>query len=165
MERPPIGYRNLRKGRVSEVGRLYLITKSCKERLSKEATPAEQIERGRLVESKVPEIILGSLDWLQQRKLITLMAYCLMPDHLHLLFQLGESASLQNVMRRFSSFTGLETYRETKRGHLWEEGYHDHALRDDAKIEPFVIYVEQNPVKAGLVDNAEDWPWSSCSIR
>ncbi|NWJ96943.1 MAG: transposase [Chloroflexi bacterium] len=101
---PLIGYQALRKGRISRANRWYFITKSCKERLVKEATPAEQMQLGRLVESGVPEIILNSLGWFQERRLITLSAYCLMPDHLHLLFQLGERASLEDIMQRFGSY-------------------------------------------------------------
>ena len=162
--KPPIGYQNLRKARLSEASGLYFITKSCVERLSKNMTPAEKMRLGRLVHPKVPDIILNSLDWLQKQNLITLLSYCLMPDHLHLLFQLGEAANLENVMRRFGSFTGLEVYRKTGRGYLWQKGYYDRALRDETEIEPHVIYIEQNPVRAGLVKSAEDWPWSSYQL-
>ena len=50
--------------------------------------------------------------------MLALVAYCLMPDHLHLLFQLGEEAALSNLMQRFGSFTGLQVHRQTGVGGL-----------------------------------------------
>ena len=113
MALPQVGYQALRKGRVSEVGRLYFITKSTRERLLKDATPDEQLQQGRLVQVGVPEIIMEALGWIQKQGLIRLWAYCLMPDHLHLLLQLGEKTGLDKVMKRFGSFTGLEVYKQT----------------------------------------------------
>ena len=64
-------------------------------------------------------------------------------------------------MQRFGSFTGLQVYRHTGRGHLWQDGYQDHALRDETPIPDVVRYIEYNPVAAGLVANATEWPWVS----
>jgi REP element-mobilizing transposase RayT len=113
----------------------------------------------------VPEILLSSLDWLQQRHLISMLAYCVMPDHLHLLCQLGEAAQLGNVMQRFGSFTGLQVYRHTGRGGLWALGFYDHALRSETPVASVVDYIEYNPVRAGLVPAPLDWPWSSVHLR
>src|SRR5689334_15797046 len=104
MARPPIGYRALREGRVSEAGRLYFVTKVARLRVRPDWPPVEQTAKGPLVQPGVPDLVLGSLDWLQRHALLRLAAYCLMPDHLHLLFQLGESTTLSNVMQRFGSF-------------------------------------------------------------
>jgi hypothetical protein len=120
---PPTGYQALRKGRVSEFGQLYFVTKATQDRLPKDASAAQQLARGRLVQPGVPEILLGSLNWLQEHKLLALLAYCVMPDHLHLLFQLGEQAHLDNVMQRFGSFTGLRVYRHTGQGGLWSSAH------------------------------------------
>ncbi len=106
MALPPIGYQALRKGRVSEAGRLYFITKSTKERVQKEWSAEEKLAQSRLLQVGVPQIIMSSLDWLQQKQLISLTAYCLMPDHLHLLFQLGEIAQLENVVKRLVLLPG-----------------------------------------------------------
>ena len=44
---------------------------------------------------------------------------------------------------------------------MWAIGYHDHALRAETEIEQIIGYIEDNPVKAGLVEEAKEWPWSS----
>jgi REP element-mobilizing transposase RayT len=165
MSLPPVGYQALRKGRVSEAGRLYFITKTLRDRLPKDTPAPQQLAQGRLVQPGVPEILLGSLDWLQQHNLVGLMAYCVMPDHLHVLFQLRAQAMLDNVMQRFGSFTGLQVYRHTGQGGLWGPAFYDHALRAETPIAHVVDYIEYNPVRAGLVLTPLDWPWSSVHLR
>ncbi|NWJ47052.1 MAG: transposase [Chloroflexi bacterium] len=158
---PPIGSQALRKGRVSEAGSLYFITKNARERINKDWSVEEKMRNGTLVQEGVPEIIFKSLAWLQEKQLIILIAYCLMPDHLHLLFQLGEKDNLASVMKRFGSFTGLEVARKTGKGNLWVEGYYDHVLRTEDEISSITTYIENNPLRAGLVENVEDWLWLS----
>ena len=156
-----IGRKALRRGRVSEAGRLYFITKTTRQRVPARWPPARQIATGPLLQPGIPELVLGSLSWLQDHELIGLVAYCLMPDHIHLLFQLGAGGGLSNVMQRFGSFTGLQAYRRTGRGGLWQDGYQDHALRDETPVPDIVHYIEYNPVAAGLVTEAGNWPWAS----
>lgn len=163
IKRPEIGSKALRAGRVSEVGRLYFITKNAGERVSRDAPAEERLAHGRLVQPGVPEIILDSLDWRQQQALICLYAYCLMPDHLHLLYQLGPTADLSNVMQRFGSFTGRSICRHGGRARVWSDGFHDHALRSETVLGDVVAYIHENPVKAGLVTAATEWPWSSAT--
>lgn len=158
---PPIGYQALRKGRVSEAGRLYFVTKKARERVQKEWTAAQKVDGGVLIQPGISDIIMDALDWLQQNNYITLLAYCLMPDHLHLLFQLGEVATLEKVMHRFGSFTGHEIFKQTGQTKIWFDGYHDHALRAEDELENIVNYIEYNPVRAGLVAETQHWPLSS----
>ncbi len=161
MNRPPIGRHALRRGRVSDAGRLYFVTKVTRQRVPARWPAARRVAAGPLLQPGVPEIVLGSLAWLQDHTLVTLVAYCVMPDHIHVLFQLGFQARLSNVMQRFGSFTGLQVYRLTGRGHLWQDGYQDHALRDETPIPEVVRYIEYNPVAAGLVAHPAAWPWVS----
>ncbi len=161
MEKPPIGSQALRRGRVSEPGRAYFITKATRLRLSAALPPAQRMAAGPLVQPGVPEILLGSLRWLEDLALIRLIAYCLMPDHIHLLFQLGTGASLAGVMRRFASFTGLQVARVGGPAPLWADGFQDHALRAEESLADIVAYIEENPVAAGPVASAADWPWAS----
>jgi len=161
MEKPPVGSQALRRGRVSEPGRAYFITKATHQRVSATLPPAQWMAAGPLVQPGVPEIVLGSLHWLEDQALIRLIAYCLMPDHLHRLFQLGTTASLAAVMRRFASFTGLQVARQGGLAPLWADGFQDHALRAEESLANMVVYIEEDPVTAGLVARAAEWPWAS----
>jgi REP element-mobilizing transposase RayT len=44
---------------------------------------------------------------------------------------------------------------------LWQDGFHDRGIRGDRHLARAIDYVHRNPVRAGLVPHAEDWPWSS----
>ncbi len=92
-------------------------------------------------------------------------AYCLMPNHVHLILVPshgdGLRAALGEAHRRY---TRRINFREGWRGHLWQERFHSFAM-DETHLLAAVRYVELNPVRAGLVQRAEDWPWSSVSAH
>lgn len=88
-------------------------------------------------------------------------AWCLMPNHVHLILvpghQDGLRAALAAVHRRY---TWQVNQREGWRGHLWQSRFAS-APMDEAHLHACLRYVELNPVGARLVDRAEDWRWSS----
>lgn len=88
-------------------------------------------------------------------------AYCLMPNHVHLIVvpdsEDGLSRGVGEAHRRY---TRRVNFREGWRGHLWQ-GRFASVVMDDRYLVAATRYVERNPVKAGLVERAEDWPWSS----
>jgi putative transposase len=88
------------------------------------------------------------------------IAYVVMPDHIHLLAagQLDDSL-LKPYMHRFKQETGYEwKHRRHHRTRLWQEGYYDRILRDNDPTEGVVRYILENPVRAGLVDDARAYP-------
>jgi len=81
---------------------------------------------------------------------MALVAYCFMPDHVHLLvYGLAESADLRAFVAGFKQATGF-AYRRQHDRHLWQPGYFDRVLRDDESTEAVARYVLENPVRAGL---------------
>jgi putative transposase len=86
------------------------------------------------------------------------LAYCYMPDHLHLLLAGSrEDASLipcVEVMRQRSS----RAANASQRIRLWQDGYFEHVLRDDEQLEITAQYIFDNPVRAQLVGHAREWP-------
>ena len=88
-------------------------------------------------------------------------AYCLMPDHVHLILVPGDEdglrAALGETHRRYTRHVNA---REGWRGHLWQDRFHSFAM-DPAHVLACACYVELNPVRAKLVAQPEDWPWSS----
>ncbi|HVQ07832.1 MAG TPA: transposase [Allosphingosinicella sp.] len=88
-------------------------------------------------------------------------AWCLMPNHVHLVLvparEDGLRAVLAPVHRRY---TWEINQREGWRGHLWQSRFASFPM-DDAHVHACLRYVELNPVRAGLVARAEAWPWSS----
>ena len=77
----------------------------------------------------------------------------LMPDHLHALVTPLGHASIRQVVRSFKSWTAKEIQV------VWQNGFFDHRLRDGPSAEQKWIYVNENPVRKGLIQNPEDWRW------
>jgi putative transposase len=88
-------------------------------------------------------------------------AYCLMPNHVHLILVPsradGLRAALGETHRRYTRHVNR---REGWRGHLWQERFHSFVM-DEAHLMACARYVELNPVRAKLVTRPEAWPWSS----
>jgi putative transposase len=88
------------------------------------------------------------------------LAYCLMPDHLHLVVEgTRADANLQVFVSSFKQRTGFEHSR-TADTRLWQVGYHDRVLRQEESVLTTIAYVVTNPVRAGIVQRTEDYPWS-----
>ena len=92
---------------------------------------------------------------------VAVWAYCLMPNHVHLILcpltQDGLALALGATHRRWSNFINA---RGRWRGHLFDGRFASAAMDEDHLISA-VRYVALNPVRAGLVARAQDWPWSS----
>jgi REP element-mobilizing transposase RayT len=86
-------------------------------------------------------------------------AYCLMPDHVHILGQIPEGETLTAFAKRFKQLSGHRLKSETGNS-AWQPGYHDRVLRDEEAILDVAWYIWDNPVKAGLVQTFRDYPYS-----
>ncbi len=88
-------------------------------------------------------------------------AYCLMPNHVHMILVPGHEdglrASLGEAHRRYTRHIN---FREGWRGHLWQERFHSFPM-DEQYLLAAVRYVELNPVNAGICKHPQDWKWSS----
>ena len=92
-----------------------------------------------------------------------LLAWVLMPDHVHWLVQLGVRDSLGTVVNRLKSSSARKANAVLDRsGALWERAYHDRAMRSDDDLVKVAQYIISNPVRARLVTNIGDYPyWNS----
>jgi len=81
-----------------------------------------------------------------------------MPDHLHLAGQLG-GVRLSGIMHTFKSYTANRLADLGVDAPVWQRGYHDHALRGDEDYAARIRYLIENPVRAGLVERVEDYPY------
>ncbi len=93
-----------------------------------------------------------------------LVAWCIMPNHVHVLIQQIEGHSLPKVIHSWKSYTAHEANKLLKRsGDFWMPDYFDRFIRDEKHFMTVVEYIHQNPVKAGLVSAPQEWPWSSAA--
>ena len=97
----------------------------------------------------------------RQRAGIEFWAYCLMPNHVHHVVVPHDKTSLTVLFREaHRRYTRKINCRNGWRGHLWQERFHS-FVTDERHLLAAVRYVELNPVRAGLVEQPEAWPWSS----
>ena len=94
-----------------------------------------------------------------------LLAWCIMPNHVHVVIEILNH-SLSDIVRSWKSFSARQANMMLgKSGAFWHADYFDRYMRDDKHLETTVSYVEQNPVKAGLVEEAHEWLWSSAGLK
>ena len=88
-------------------------------------------------------------------------AYCLMPNHIHLIVVPETKAGLKSAIgEAHRRYTRRINFRKGWRGHLWQ-GRFASFIMDEKYLLACTKYVELNPVRARLVKKPEDWPWSS----
>ncbi|AEP11955.1 REP-associated tyrosine transposase [Chloracidobacterium thermophilum] len=91
-----------------------------------------------------------------------LHAWCVMPNHVHVLVTPLHGNSLSSILHGWKSFTAREANRRLGReGPFWMEEYFDRAIRDENHFRRVVEYIGNNPVKAGLCPEPSAWRWSS----
>ena len=95
-----------------------------------------------------------------------LLAWCVMPNHIHSLIEMIEGHSLGGILHSWKSYTAKEASRILGRnGPFWHKDYYDRYIRNDDHLRIAIDYIEQNPVKAGLVQEATLWKYSSAHRR
>jgi len=92
-----------------------------------------------------------------------LLAYCFMPDHLHLLVQGSEGSNLAQLVKTFKQASSYDYKRRAGRP-WWQRSYHDHVLRGSDELQPTIEYILENPIRAGLVDNPGAYPFSGGEV-
>ena len=95
-----------------------------------------------------------------------LLAWCVMPNHVHALIETSEGFPLADVLHSWKSFTSRKVSNLIGRvGPFWQREYLDRYVRDAEHYQTVVAYIEGNPVKAGLAKVKTEWPWSSARFR
>jgi len=93
-----------------------------------------------------------------------LLRWCIMPNHVHVIFAPIAGHTPSDILHSWKSFTSKQANKALGRtGTFWERESFDHLIRSADDLERFVLYVDNNPVTAGLCRQPEDWPWNSCS--
>jgi putative transposase len=92
------------------------------------------------------------------------LAYVLMPDHLHVLVEArSERADFQAFVKRFKQSTGF-MFRQRRGQPLWQPGYHERVLRDDEATEAVIRYILENPIRAHLAARLGEYPFAGSAM-
>ncbi len=131
-------------------------------------------------------IIIESLKYCQKNKGLTIHAWVIMSNHIHMIISGNENNSLSDIMRDFKRFTSVELAKEiivsndsrknwmlnifsntaiiinrVNKYKIWQDGNHPIELNSNDKIDKRLDYIHNNPVKAGFVFKPEDYIYSS----
>jgi REP element-mobilizing transposase RayT len=151
--RSPHQSHQLRVGRVSESGRIYLVTSNTKDR------------QPIFGDWRTGKLVAQQFGQAEYEGLVHSLAWVVMPDHFHWLVQL-KSNSLNHVVGRTKSRACLAINTlHGRTGSIWQQGFHDHALREEEDLKAMARYIILNPVRAGLVKRVGDYPlWDAIWI-
>lgn len=89
----------------------------------------------------------------------TLLCWVLMPDHFHALVRLDGMVTLSRVVQRLKSMSARACHEIQPELAIWSRAFHDHALRRDDDMLHTARYIVANPVRAGLVGRAGEYPF------
>jgi REP element-mobilizing transposase RayT len=138
----------LRRGRLSEAGRPYILTTVTQNR--------ETI----FTDLRAARLVVQALKHQHQSARADSLAYVLMPDHLHWLLALPEGSALGELMESVKGYTArqINELRGTSGARIWQPGFHDRALRKEDDLRQAARYLVANPLRAGLVSAIGDYP-------
>jgi len=127
-----------------------------------------------LAESRIAAIVLEEVEGIRVYHSIQVLAYVIMPDHVHLVLLPPEGCSLGGAIGRMKGLSarrilpvladdgdGLENRRRNGKRALWQRRCYDHNCRTVETVIEKINYCHNNPVTAGLVDKPGEWEWSS----
>jgi putative transposase len=125
--------------------------------------------------AKAPDLFLESLNHVNKFHPFSSLAYCILPDHIHLLWKMPVndaeySTRISEIKKKFSKYFIAEygtsnfiNQSQKNRGEtgIWQRRFWEHYIRDEEDLERHINYIHYNPVKHGLVDQVNEWSASS----
>jgi putative transposase len=110
------------------------------------------------------QIAVRSILHMAQIYAVTVHAFVVMPDHIHLLLTIAKGNELPKVIGQLKRVIAADiNRREGANGKRWQAGYYEHHLRPDEPLKAVAAYIEANPVRAGLAETPEAYPFSSAN--
>jgi len=120
-----------------------------------------------LGDPRIAKIVFDSLCY-RDSNVYGLEAFCIMHNHTHLVCKPlptpdGKYHAISKIMHSFKRYTAIQANEILgRKGQFWQHENYDHVIRSDTELHRVILYVINNPVKAGLVSNWEDWEWTYC---
>ncbi len=142
-------------------GHAHFVTSSCDRR------------RRRLDQDRARKVVLGVLNSPLGRQDGRGVGFVVMPDHVHAVVWFPKPDQISHFMKQWKQRSSIQIKRLIRSllvryaesidltEPVWQPGYVDFDLFTGRKVEEKLAYMHRNPVRAGLVDKLEDWPWSS----
>jgi putative transposase len=139
--------------RLQHSGQSHFVTFSCYRRQTGLNTPA------------IRTLFLEALERSREQFSLFVYGYVVMPEHIHLLVSEPGSGTLADAIHflKLSSAKQRQSISggHADSGHFWQKRYYDRNVRSYSDFTEKLRYIHRNPVKRGLCEKPEDWPWSS----
>ncbi len=148
MSFPTKGQKSLRSGRSSEPNARYFLT------FCTNSNPVDLTRR----EFFIP--LRTAFSQCESDKAIDLYAYAIMPDHVHTVIRLNSLLSLGKLVSKIKSSVSRANRPQLA---LWQRGFFDRKLRNDADFHPTLHYCYLNPYRKGLIEENQTWPYTYVS--
>ncbi len=113
---------------------------------------------------KFTEESIALLKKLSYKNDIPIYAYCFMPDHFHLLLSASPKKGIIDFIGEFKSLSTKIAWKYKFEGAIWQKSFYDHFLRKDEDIKTTSLYILDNPVRKGLVQNYEEYLFSGSLV-
>ncbi len=126
----------------SSAGSIFFVTINCQQR-----------GRNQLCQPKIANILLEAVRFNHGTEKWYANLFLLMPDHVHALLGFPIDQNMERVVSDWKRFTARTAKVE------WQRDFFDHRLRHDESYAQKAEYIRQNPVRMGLIERAEDWPY------
>jgi REP element-mobilizing transposase RayT len=101
------------------------------------------------------EAVLETLRTWHDEKDGRIIAATIMPDHIHVLFELGVRLTVGRCVARWKA----DVRRKTSYAEGWQRDFWEHRVRNDEQWEDYGLYMFLNPYRASLIRRDESWPW------
>jgi putative transposase len=116
--------------------------------------------------SKAADIVLEAILFGKSQEWYYLLSFVIMPDHVHLVVIPREKNISPECMKSIKGFSARRINELLERkGSIWENGFYDYVLEGEEKTLSRMKYVEDNPIRKGIVARAEDYAYSSAKFR
>lgn len=106
--------------------------------------------------------LVEALDFVREQGSIYLLAYAILPDHVHLLVAPRGDTSISDVMKSMKNFSARQINESNgRREPVWQRSFYDRVIRDETQLATAVEYIHANPVEAGLANIPSAYEFSS----
>ena len=115
--------------------------------------------------SKSADIILETILFGRRQKWYFLLSFVIIPDHIHLII-IPEDKSISECLKSIKGFSSRQINEiHNRKGAIWQSGFYDYILDSDNKVLNRIKYIEENPLRKGIVHNSEDYKYSSIRYK
>ena len=118
-----------------------------------------------LKQPQIATLVQDALRFFDSKRYL-LAAWCIMPNHVHVIFSPLPPYSISEILQSWKGFTARRANQLLNRsGPFWGTESFDHLIRSPEYYDQYIAYIENNPVKAGLCARPQDWPYCSAGFQ